>query len=374
MTQKKWVEKAKLVHGDKYDYSKVDYVNSKTKVCIICPKHGEFYINTNSHLKGYGCKKCSTKFLNKNKDYKKILREWLKQAKTIHGDKYDYSKVEYVNAKTKVCIICKKHGEFWQLPNNHLQGKGCTKCKYETFANDKKLTIEKFIEKTKLVHGNRYDYSKVEYINNSTKVCIICPEHGEFWQQPNNHLNGQGCPKCVKILDINSFIKKITEVHNNKYDYSKVNYVNSQIKVCIICPEHGEFWQTPNNHLKGKGCPHCIESNLEKIVASYLQKNNIKYEKRYKKIEWLKNKEKLELDFYLPYYNIGIECQGIQHFKPVDFTGKGKDWAFKSFKYIQNNDKIKKELCEQHDLPLYYINYNDNNIENKLQRILNLNE
>jgi protein-arginine kinase activator protein McsA len=120
------------------------------------------------------------------------------------------------------------------------------------------------IEKFKAIHGNKYDYSKVEYRNTHEKVCIICPEHGEFWQTPHNHLKGRGCQKCAKInsakkrrLQVSDFINKARKIHNDKYDYSKVEYVNSQTPVCIICPEHGEFWQTPSNHLKGKGCPKC---------------------------------------------------------------------------------------------------------------------
>ena len=126
------------------------------------------------------------------------------------------------------------------------------------------MTVQEFTEKAKKVHGDKYDYSKVEYINNKTKVCIICPEHGEFWQTPDSHLRGRGCRQCSiksmkdkQRLSTEDFIEKAKEIHGNKYDYSKVDYVNSQTKVCIICPKHGEFWQTPLNHLKGKGCPDC---------------------------------------------------------------------------------------------------------------------
>ena len=114
------------------------------------------------------------------------------------------------------------------------------------------MTTEEFIKKAKEIHGNKYDYSKVEYKNTSTKVCIICPEHGEFWQTPNHHLQGHGCPKCKneKIRkrhthNITIFIEKARKVHGDKYDYSKAEYINASTKVCIICPEHGEFWQTP---------------------------------------------------------------------------------------------------------------------------------
>ena len=175
------------------------------------------------------------------------------KAKIKHNNKYDYSKVDYINSRTKICIICPKHGEFWQTPANHLHGCGCPKCKNDKIGNNRRLTLFQFIEKAKQIHGDKYDYSKVEYVNNSTKVCIICTEHGEFWQTPGNHLHGCGCPKCSSLpkKNTNDFIKEAKLIHQNKYNYSKVEYVNAQTKECIICPEHGEFWQTPHKHLSG---------------------------------------------------------------------------------------------------------------------------
>ena len=116
----------------------------------------------------------------------------------------------------------------------------------------KKFTREEFIRRAKEVHGDKYDYSKLEYVDTKTKVCIICPEHGVFWKFPYDHLGGGGCPKC-SAYGKEEFIQKAREVHGDKYDYSKVNYVNSYTKVCIICPEHGEFWQKPNSHINGSG-------------------------------------------------------------------------------------------------------------------------
>ena len=251
LTIEEFVTKANKVHHNKFDYSKVDYVNAHTKVCIICPEHGEFWQTPNGHLTGSTCPKCANHFMDR--DY------FIEKARKIHGQKYDYSKVDYKGTDTKVCIICPEHGEFWQIPNSHLQGQGCPKCGVEKCANSLRLTTEEFIRRAKEVHGDKYDYSKVEYINNSTKVCIICPEHGEFWQTPIGHLSSKGCAKCARNIQLTTedFIKKANERHNNKYDYSKVEYVNTHTKVCIICPEHGEFWQTPANHLKGFGCNVC---------------------------------------------------------------------------------------------------------------------
>lgn len=186
---------------------------------------------------------------------------FIKKARKAHGEKYDYSKVKYEGWDKKVCIICPIHGEFWQIPSEHIRKnkpKGCPKCG-RIYAQTYNLkTTEQFIKDSISVHGNKYDYSKVEYKNAITKVCIICPDHGEFWQTPNQHQQGSGCPKCAGLrITTEEWIKKAKEIHGNKYDYSKVEYRGSKEKVCIICPEHGEFWQIPYNHLNGVGCYEC---------------------------------------------------------------------------------------------------------------------
>lgn len=212
---------------------------------------------------------------------------------------------------------------------------------------------------------NKYDYSKVKYVKCSEKVCVICPEHGEFWVSPNNHCNGkhkQGCPKCGKleaqkdnkkrlVTAANSFIQKAQEIHGDKYDYSKVIYKGAHKKVCLICPEHGEFWQTPDKHINAKqGCPKCKESLLEKEVRLLLDCNNIYYEQEYS-AKWL---GKQRLDFYLPNYGIAIECQGEQHYRPIDFANKGNEWAKKSFLQTLKNDYNKKRKLIENNIELIY--------------------
>lgn len=262
MTTEEFIQKAKAVHGDKYDYSKVEYVNASTKVCIICPKHGEFWQRPSEHLRGNGCFKCGHEYVAV---LRKKPKEWfLKKAHEVHGEKYDYSKVEYINAKTKVCIICPEHGEFMQTPDHHLQGTGCPKCGEWKAANSRKKSTADFIEEAHKVHGDLYDYAKVHYVNARSKVIIICPKHGEFQQSPTNHLNGNGCPVCTRdrrrqqnLKTTKWFLEQVRAVHGGKYDYSKTKYIDSSTKVCIICPEHGEFWQLPGSHLKGHGCIVC---------------------------------------------------------------------------------------------------------------------
>jgi very-short-patch-repair endonuclease len=164
-------------------------------------------------------------------------------------------------------------------------------------------------------------------------------------------------------LTLEEFIKKANKCHNNFYDYSKVNYKNAKEKVCIICPEHGEFWQLPNNHLFGNGCPECKKSKLEKKMKNFLIENKIRFSEQ-KTFEWLIYKENMRLDFYLPDYNIAIECQGEQHFKPVNFGCETEEDMFEQFKNTQDRDKKKKELCNTNNIKLLY--YSDKKYENNI--------
>ena len=309
-------KKANLIHCNKYNYDKAknEYVNTNTKIDILCPIHGYFSQNPSCHLKGQGCPKCGLKKRAKSKCF--TTKIFINKAKEIYGDKYDYSKVEYKGNNEKVCIICPKHGEFWQIAETHLQGHECPKCGIEASRKKRLKNTDDFIDKAKEIHGEKYDYSKVEYKGRNKKVSIICPVHREFKMIPYNHLIGQGCPKCKydklsqKYRKTNyDFIEKSKEIHGEKYDYSKVKYVNRKTKVCIICPKHGEFWQEADSHTRGEGCPKCAVkiSKAEDEIADYLRSLGIENIERRNRII-LKGKE---IDIYLPDYHIGIEYDGI---------------------------------------------------------------
>lgn len=238
---------------------------------------------------------------------------FISKATIIHGDRYNYSKVVYVNAKTKVTIICKEHGEFTQTPSNHLSNFNCHKC-----ANNLKLDTSTFIKKAKLIHGDRYDYSNVEYFNADKQVKIICKEHGEFKQIPDFHINRKcGCPKCSNNVKFNllEFIDKANKIHNNKYDYSKVEYINNRRQITIICKEHGDFSQIPFVHLLNHGCPSCINKTEFKFYTK--MKELYPEIKRQYKVKWCKNKLYLPFDFAIEEYKIIIEIDGEQHFKQI---------------------------------------------------------
>lgn len=231
MTTNRFVSCAKLAHGNKYDYSRVCYINPTTRVSMVCPKHGEFQQFPYHHLKGCGCKKCNYNQYN--------TQTFIEEANIVHNNRYDYSKTVYVKTHTKVIIICPKHGDFEQFPLHHLKGHGCKECAYKSSAQTQSLGKHRFIEKSNVVHDSKFNYSQVLYINNRTKVKIICPEHGVFTQAPYAHIRGQGCPKCGGVSPLNTkiFIELAIKIHGDKYDYSKTNYKAAYKKVTIVCPQ-----------------------------------------------------------------------------------------------------------------------------------------
>ncbi len=246
---------------------------------------------------------------------KKITtQEFIEKSYCIHYDKYNYKLVNYHNTNTKVDIICPVHGVFKQIPKIHLRGNGCNKCANINRSKIIRLTTPQFISKANKTHNNKYDYSLVEYVNSKTKVKIICPIHGMFEQTPNNHLSGNGCNKCGLNSSINKqtmnifvFVNKANKTHNNKYDYSLVEYVNTKTKVKIICPIHGVFEQTPDAHLSNKGCPKCVsviskqETKLQDWLKQYIdiECNDRKLIKPY------------ELDIVIPKHKLCIEYNGL---------------------------------------------------------------
>ena len=257
-TNKEFIVKSLQVHIDVYDYSLVNYINNKTKVKIVCKSHGEFEQKPSSHLNGQGCPKCGK--LKSANSQKLPVEEFIKIASNKHNNLYDYSFVSYNNLDNNIKILCQKHGSFTQRASRHLNDSICSKCNHLNSSNNQKDSKEAFVEKSKKVHGNLFDYSNVLYINNKTKVEIICQKHGSWWQTPVNHI------------------------------------MNKQ------------------------KCPWCNESKGETLIKQFLINNNIKFE-REKTFTDCINIHKLPFDFYLPELNICIEYNGIQHYKPVEYFG-----------------------------------------------------
>ena len=299
--------------------------------------------------------------------FRKNVYDFIEDAKKVHGNKYDYSKVDYNGCKEKVCIICPEHGEFWQTPDNHLQKKGCPICRYVNSAAHSTLTTDEFVKRAKKIHGSKYDYSNVEYKGNNKKVAIIChekdengKEHGVFWQTPTGHIDKRaGCPKCSKNhkYTTEEFMESLPNWIKEKYDFSKFVYKRTHEKSILICPEHGEFLMSPHNIRKGIGCPGCNESKLERSVRVFLKSYGVEYISEYKDENVF---GKQEIDFYLPKYGVAIECQGIQHFVPTDFAGKGEEWKKSEFEHIKKLDENKQKLCDENGVKLIYFTSKEN--------------
>lgn len=260
-----FIIKARKIHGDSYDYSKVVYTKACNKVIIRCIKHDyEFHQTINSHTSSKsGCPLCALERLGKS--FKKPLSYYLDKANAVHDGKYDYSLVKEVKtSKDKVEIICPTHGVFIQELSAHTLGRGCGKCSKERVSASARLSTEVFLGRATEIHGDRYDYSLVELEKSHSYIDIICKLHGPFTQRADHHLTTEGCPKCVAITkgDLyrftkEEFVSRAKEVHGDTYDYSLVNYFNSQTKIDIICRQHGVFSQVPNSHLYVGGCPVC---------------------------------------------------------------------------------------------------------------------
>lgn len=305
-----FVEKAQLIHGALYDYSKTNYKGRFIKVLIVCKKHGEFFQTPGNHLCGKGCKLCKNEKLSKDRSFS--VKEFIRRASLIHK-KYDYKLVNYINAHTKIKIICPLHEVFEQTPMHHLKGQGCPKCRLIKLSKKFSSDGDAFIEKAKKIHGNKYNYIYVDYKNARTKVKIFCSTHNIFEQTPNKHLKGQGCPHCASSL--------------------------------------GE--------LK-------IRKFLEDMEIPFISKKNFFdcYDKR-----------PLPFDFFLPTFNIAIEYDGLHHFLPVNFTGKrSKEYLQWNLDQIKKRDQIKTDYCRMKGINLIRITYKQFNEITAILTKLNLNE
>jgi hypothetical protein len=340
MTTEQFIQEVKKKYGEKYDYSKTIYTGSKISVIIICKIHGKFTQVPNLHLFGRGCKKCSKLKKNNTINLNGLINKTSKTDKFIgkaikvHNNKYNYSKVDYEGVKKSVVIICPTHGNFEQLPTFHLNGSGCNKCAINSRTEKLVLNTEEFIQRAVKKHGNKYNYEKTNYTKNMERVTIICKNHGEFDQVASAHLQGCGCPTCGIFMiskklsmPLDEFIKRSHDVYSNKYDYSKLDYVNTSTKVTIICKDHGEFSQTPNNHLSGSGCqkcmacPGCLLWRTNGNLCDYCKPQSIS--KQYQKtkemgvIKFIKSN--LPYNDFIHNKSVGLDCTDGHLFPDIRF-------------------------------------------------------
>ena len=293
---------------------------------------------------------------------KLTTKEFIQKARQVHGNKYDYSMVEYKGSQEKIKIICPIHGIFLQKPNGHLLNHGCSFCgssvKTQATENKTKLFLSNF---------ENIDFSKCEIKGQLEQSKLYCIKHGYFNKMLNNMFPSKQCNPCYqcereKKNDIHKkkFIEKSKIIYNNKYDYSQVNYTGIHNNVIVICPLHGAFNTIPNDHMRGKSaCPVCKASRGEQVITRYLQQRHITYEFQ-KRFDDCKDKFLLPFDFYIPNINTCIEYDGEQH-----FIGWKNDKD--NLKIIQQRDQIKTNYCKNNNINLIRINYKQN-IEDELNK------
>ena len=337
---------ANKIFNSKYDYIRIYKKYDKYQFFeISCKTHGIFEKKNQNHIKKQqGCPLCS-------KPSKLTKQMFIDKSINTHGIKYDYSQVEYSNNRIKVKILCREHGIFEQSPNNHIKGQGCPTC-----SNRNKVTNTIFIVKANKIHGDKYDYTNINYINSQTNINFLCTEHGIFQQTPQNHLKGNQCYKCSNIVKTtDDFIKKSGGVHQNIYNYSKTCYVSAREKVIIICKTHGEFLQTPNDHLNGCGCNKCGMGNYSKSSISWLE-NIMKTENIFiqhagnmgEKFVFLHNR-KIKFDGYCEKTNTVYEFYGdfwhgnTKLYNPEDIHPINKKSFGELYNETMNREKIIKE-------------------------------
>lgn len=345
MTKEEFLEKARDKHGYKYEYPNLsEKVLSSDNIDILYK--GVLY--KQKVVKHILLGRCPEKNIPI-----KTTEQFIKEAKEVWGDKYDYSLTKYEGA-TKTLKVIFDGIIFDQIASSHLRG----------MAPELNMNRDWFIKRAKDKWGDKYDYSLVEYKDCKKKVKIIYKKTGEIFEQ-TPHLHLYRAPENIRLAirkTTEQFIKEANFVHDFKFSYEKTNYIKNQIKVIITCPIHGDFEQRPLSHLQGNGCTNCSESKGEKFIAKYLDKNNISYYRQHK-FNDCKNIFQLPFDFFIPKYRTCIEFDGKQHYEPADFFG-----GIEAFEKLKINDKIKDDYCEENYINLIRIRYDQ--IE-KIDNILN---
>ena len=379
ISKDKFFKTVKEKFKDNLDFSNSVYVNYKTPVKFICKIHGEQEALPSSIMKSAcGCPKCSAE--KASREWNLTTEEFIRRALEIPGnaEKYDYSKIVYVNSKTKVEIFCKTCQEyFWQSPYGHLNGRGHDKCsKY--YPKDSQEVLNKLND----LCGNKIDFSTSEYKSMGTPLEVKCKEKGHsFKRSPDVFFNGHtDCPYCTgKRIDNEEYKESLENYFEGLYDFSEVEYIDRLTPIKVICYEHGDFYKTPA-YIKSvirKGgkilCPYCTESDGERITTEFLKNNNILYKIQYK-FDGCRNINPLPFDFYLPDYNVCIEYQGEQHYSEKEYNrlcrNSNRNGGFLG---LLKRDQIKKDYCKNNRISLLEIKYDIplDQINDRLQDIFN---
>jgi hypothetical protein len=375
LSQEDFIKKAIKIHGkDIYDYSETIYINTLTKIKVRCKKHNIYFGgNAKSHLynKNAGCPKCGGE--KTSQKTRLSLSEFIERAEKKHPGKYEYNYVKYINYNTPVIIKCKKHQKLFSIkPQILLDGCNCPDCAKEIKSKNITLTQEEFVKKCKSLYGNKFDFSDAVYKGCRKKVIIGCPKHGKVSIVAYYLLNGRGgCRKCGRditggklMTTIDEFLDKAKKKHGSRYLYDKVRYQSALLPVEIRCKNHGIFTQTPASHMSGQGCPYCYlknEGEVYRILKEKFPDWNIDKNKRFS-YNYKELKRKRKCDFFMEKDGIKImvEYDGEQHYRPVDFGFKNIKIARKNFKKQQLIDKLDIKFCDENNIILHRIRYNEN--------------
>lgn len=372
LTSDQVIEKIKAAFDVEYGFELFEYVNSKIPVKLKCKTHGYFTQTPEKLFKGSGCQKCSKEKSNQGRSTP--FSTFLKRSIKAHGeDRYEYFEDTYKGMAFKIKLKCNKCGKiFDQLAHGHASGKGCRKCKIDEYGETRRYSIDDFIKKANLVHAHKYDYSLINSFPKlmQSKVEIVCRDHGVFVMKANNHLNGQNCPECAKLsqiekqsLSYDEFVARAVATHGEKYDYSNAKYVTYHEPLSIICPDHGEFFQSPASHIYGRSCPRCLTSHGEGEIRAFLLDKSFDFEEQ-KKFEGMKDRYHLKCDFYLPKINCVIEYNGRQHYEVVEVFGGEAE-----FKKTVKRDKIKHDYCKSNGINFEVIRH-DEEVSTRMDEIL----
>lgn len=328
-------------HG--YQLISVNYINKDSKLALICPKKHEFEISFGHFMRGTRCAYCSG-----NKVNYEIVRE------RVESQNYKLISEDYLRAAKKLIMECPKGHRCNISWSNFRNGNRCQFC----YESRRRMSTEEFIFKSKELYGEKLDYSEVNYQSCNKYITLICKTHGRYKQMPQNHFKSMGCKQCYSQSLCKSnekFIEEAKSKHNSKYDYSFCKYIKNNIKVTVICPTHGAYYQTPQDHLKGNGCNRCSLSKGELQIMQFLQQNNIAYSTQHIFPE-CKNINCLPFDFYLPEYNLCVEFQGIDHYQLIE-RSKSYEKNLKNHQSRLKNDQIKRNFCVNYSIDFLEIPY-----------------
>lgn len=351
ITTASFVERAREIHGDRYDYSATVYRGGGEKVEIRCPTHGPFETVARQHLyRGSGCRRCRrpTPAVPRRMVRSMGTGEFIRRAVEVHGERYDYSGSIFTTVAKKIEITCRSHGPFLQTPNNHLySGAGCPTCGRSAIGESLRSNTDEFIKSATLVHGDRYDYAQVAYSDSSGKVTILCSKHGPFEQEARRHLSGDGCKRCsleTRSLTKGDLLERVADLFPQPYDYALVpeglTPVRSRIKV--TCSAHGPFSVQVGEHIRGTGCARCRSSVPEKQIADALEMAGITFVGQWTH-PTLRDKRPLRFDFMLPSTKTLIEYDGHFHFAAVRWAGDTEADAVARLRTTQRHDAMKNE-------------------------------